>query len=124
MDDVTVVALGLSDPAGVFVVGLLEGEIGEKTVKMSHCVRMYEIADPADPRRVGLTWHPDPMMTSEHVMTFQLGHVLCYRLLGGSEEMAIKYRSFLTEFRLRRSGLISGVNSLSDAQRRIITEES
>jgi hypothetical protein len=47
--------------------------------------------------------------------------ILCYRHLIDSEEMAIKYRAFLTQFRLSRSGLVSGVSSI-DQQRKIIAE--
>jgi hypothetical protein len=112
--------LALSLELGVFIVGTVES-LDEKTVNMTHCVRMYEMADPQDPRRVGLTWHPDPMMTSELPMTFSMHNLLCYRKLAESEEMAVKYRAFLTQFRLSRSGLVSGVTSV-EQQKKILTE--
>lgn len=118
---VKIISLGLSEQLGVFILGLLEEEPGSDSISLSHCVRMYELADPADPRRVGFTWHPDPFLTSEKPTSFFRSKILCVRELEESEEMAAKYRSFLTEFRLRRSGLVSGVNSV-DQQRKIITE--
>lgn len=123
-----IVALGLSEQLGVFILGIEQegsnADFGANTssIRLSHCVRMYELADPADPRRVGFTWHPDPMFTSEVPMTFSMDKVLCIRKLAESEEMAVKYRAFLTEFRLRRSGLISGVTNISDQQRKILSE--
>jgi hypothetical protein len=122
-----VVALGLASEVGVFIVGTVDhseqvtvfGSL--PTIRLTHCVRMYEISDPNDPRRVGFTYHPDPMMTSEVPMTFSMDKVLCYRHMAESEEMAIKYRAFLTQFRLSRSGLVSGVSSI-DQQRKILAE--
>ena len=118
-----VVALGMAGEVGVFIVGTVDRSeritvFGDApTVQLSHCVRMYEMADPNDPRRVGFTWHPDPMMTSEVPMTFAMDKLLCYRPLVDGEEMAIKYRAFLTQFRLSRSGLVSSV-----ADRKILSE--
>lgn len=122
-----VVALGLANEVGVFIVGTLDESESKSylgsvpAIKLSHCVRMYELADPSDPRRVGFTWHPDPMMTSEVPMSFALDKILCCRPLMATEEMAIKYKAFLTQFRLSRSGLVSGVNSI-DQQRKILSE--
>lgn len=122
-----ILALGLAEQLGVFILGI-EKEASNyffgpqsPSVSLSHCVRMYELADPSDPRRVGFTWHPDPMFTSEVPMTFSADKVLCVRELSETEEMAIKYKAFLTEFRLRRSGLVSGISSV-DHQKKILSE--
>lgn len=112
-----VVVVALASAPGLFFVGTLVRET-ESELIVTSVARAFETQ--SETGRLGYQWHPDPWFTVEGETRILKAAVMMIRVIDGEDRMAMDYERFLTQIRLKKSGLVSGVQDL-EAQKKILS---
>lgn len=102
------------DQVGFYLIGQLSHNVPKDgKVLATQVVRLMEMADQSGRMRYSLV--PDPFFTTDHDAELSKSDMLMYRETSDldSEGVLKEYQSMLVQLRLKKSGLVSGQESVN-----------
>jgi hypothetical protein len=103
------VFVGMIKGTSMFLMGEPVDNLGD--LQLKYAVRVFEM--PLEGGRIGYQFHPDPYFTSDALAHVDLSEFLMWRIESNEDDKMVKeYQNFLTQLRMQKSGLVSGVKPI------------